>query len=87
MIEALMLLVPLIAILVAVVLYRLSLRRERQRLDVPVVKRPPTLAESRVFRCRTCGCEWRKWEDGFWSLADGEQKPAECCRCSNMMEV
>jgi len=86
-IEALMMLVPLIAVLAAVVLYRLSLRRERTRLDVPAIPKPLNVADSKLYVCRDCGCEWRKWSDGFWSLADGEQRPAECCRCSNMDEV
>lgn len=31
------------------------------------------------YRCRTCGCFWRRNSDGSWSLYDATQKCGSCC--------
>lgn len=81
-----MMLVPLIAVVVIVVVCRRSMRRDRQRI-VQAIRQPPTLAQSRLYACKTCGCQWRLWDDGLWMLAPGDQRPDECCRAENMTEV
>lgn len=32
-----------------------------------------------IHTCKQCGCYWRRWEDGTWSLADARQKCEPCC--------
>lgn len=74
-----MLLTPIIALIVVVCLYRVWQWQERGRIKP--MPRILSLAESKVFACRYCGCHWRRWDDGLWSLADGDQRP--CDRCDN----
>ena len=38
-----------------------------------------TLTTKAGATCRKCGCTWRQWSDGSWSLLDGKQKPGQCC--------
>lgn len=33
----------------------------------------------RLAMCRKCGCLWRLWKGGWWSLADAHQRPGKCC--------
>ena len=32
-----------------------------------------------IHQCNACGCYWRRWRDGTWSLADEKQQAGQCC--------
>jgi hypothetical protein len=59
---------------------------EAQQKVERLTKREQVLTEHRdlyayatTHRCKKCGCLWRKWGDGSWSLLDKYQKPEKCC--------
>lgn len=36
-------------------------------------------ANATIHRCKKCGCLWRRWGDGSWSLLDRHQVCKSCC--------
>ena len=36
-------------------------------------------AKATIHRCKKCGCLWRRWGDGSWSLLDRHQVCKSCC--------
>lgn len=54
---------------------------ERHRVAEQRQRREQTAS---IHQCNSCGCFWRRWRDGTWSLADSKQQ--SCQRCDNSPE-
>ena len=50
-----------------------KVEREKMKDDSAEMK---TLS---LHECRECGCLWRRWEDGTWSIHHRWMKPEACC--------
>lgn len=85
--ELIVLIIGIIGYCVAVGMAAVVAIRWRYRGEVikPSPK-PLSIKDSTLYQCRTCGCEWRRWREGFWNLS-GEQVPCEKCKRDNMDEV